>query len=62
MVLEERVDANDAFYTRKLEKQESDHQGLMALADERLRQLEQHVSSSNMVRRQLEQHERDHQG
>ena len=62
MALEEKVDAHDAFYKRKFEKQESDHQELMALADERLRQLEQHGSSSNMVRQQLEQFLRDHQG
>ena len=72
MALQEKVDAHDAFYKRKLEKQESYHQDVMALADdrlnlclsadERLRQLEQHGSSSNMVRQQLEQFLRDHQG
>ena len=41
MALQEKVDAHDAFYKRKLEKQESDHQDVMALADERLKQLEQ---------------------
>ena len=41
MALQEKVDAHDAFYKRKLEKQESDHQEVMALADERLKQLEQ---------------------